>query len=102
MTDTHRALLIDKKLKPVAPHVLLSLLVITPPNHDVLPIVCTDYTYDSEYDIAEGVHLAFDAARVPGGEPTIFFYFTNQARLQLNLGRWGVKKHECVLICACQ
>ncbi len=38
------------------------------PAHDVLPIVCTDYTYDSEHGVAEGVPLAFDAAWVPGGE----------------------------------
>ncbi len=36
-----------------------SLLVITSPAHDVLPIVWTDYTYDSEHGIAEGVPLAF-------------------------------------------
>ncbi len=38
-------------------HVLLSLLVIMSPAHDVMPIVCTDYTYDSEHGIAEGVPL---------------------------------------------
>ncbi len=27
--------------------------------HDVLPIVWTDYTYDLEHGIAEGVPLAF-------------------------------------------
>ncbi len=75
MTDTHtqRALLNDKKLTPVAPHVLLSLLVITLPSQDVLPIIWTDYTYDSEHGIAEGVSLAFfDAAQVPGGELRLF------------------------------
>ncbi len=46
----------------------LSLLALTSPAHDVLPIVCTDYTYDSENGIAEGFPLAFDAARVSGGE----------------------------------
>ncbi len=66
---TQRALLNDKT--PRAPHVLLSLLVTTSPAHDVhdvLPIVCTDYTYDSELDIADGVpqkHL--DAAQVLEG-----------------------------------
>ncbi len=44
-----------KKLMPVAPHVLLSLLVITSPAHDVLPIVWTDYTYDPEHGVAEGI-----------------------------------------------
>ncbi len=44
---------------------MLLCLVITSPAHDVLPIVCTDYTYDSEHGIAEGVPLAFDAAWVP-------------------------------------
>ncbi len=47
---------------------LLSLLVIASPANDVLPIVCTDYTYDSEHGIAEGVPLAFDTARVSRGE----------------------------------
>ncbi len=59
MTDTHRALLNDKKQSRFAPHVLLSLLIITSPTLDVLPIVWTDYTYDSEHCIAEGVPLAF-------------------------------------------
>ncbi len=44
---------------PVAPHVLLSIMVIMSPAHHVLPIVCTDYTYDSEHGIAEGVLLGF-------------------------------------------
>ncbi len=39
--------------------VILSLLVITSPAHDALPIVCTAYIYDSEHGIAEGVPLAF-------------------------------------------
>ncbi len=43
---------------------MLNVMVITSPVHDVLPIVCTDYTYDSELDIADGVPLKrFDAAR---------------------------------------
>ncbi len=51
---------------------LLSLLVIMSPAHDVLPIVWTDYTYDSEHSITEGVPLAFsDTTRVPGGEPPV-------------------------------
>ncbi len=63
---TQRALLNDRKLAPAAPHVL--------PGHDVtrtwhLAISWTDYTYDSELDIAEDVPLAFsEAAQVPGGE----------------------------------
>ncbi len=41
----------------------------TSPAHDVLPIICTDYTYDSELDIADGVPLKrSDAARGPEGE----------------------------------
>ncbi len=57
---TQRALLNDKKQTPVAPHVLLSLLVMTSPAHDVLAIVWTDYTVqsNSEHGIAEGVPLA--------------------------------------------
>ncbi len=57
-----------KKLTLVAPHMLLSLLVIASPANDVLPIVCTDYTYDSEHGIAEGVPPACDTARVSRGE----------------------------------
>ncbi len=38
---------------------LLSLLVITSPTQDVSSIVWTDYTYDSEHSIAEGIPLAF-------------------------------------------
>ncbi len=49
---------------------LLSLLVIMSPAHDVLPIVCTDYTYDSELDIADGVpQMRLDAASRSLGEP---------------------------------
>ncbi len=44
-------------------------LVITSPTHDVLPIIWTDYTYDSEHGIAEVVPLAFsDAASRSLGE----------------------------------
>ncbi len=58
-----RAMLHSWKLTPAADHMLLSLLVITSPAHDVLPIVYTDYTYDSELDITDGVPQAFlDAA----------------------------------------
>ncbi len=56
-------------IPPVAPHMLLSLLVITSPAHDVLPIVCTDYTYDSDHGIAEDVPLAFDAVSRSLREP---------------------------------
>ncbi len=52
----------------------------TSPAADVSPIDWTDYTYDSELGIAEGVPLAFsDAARVPEGEPLLIYcdwYFT--------------------------
>ncbi len=41
----------------------------TSPAPDVLPSILTDYTYDSELDIADGVPLKHsDAARVPEGE----------------------------------
>ncbi len=59
MTDTQRALLNDKKLAPAAHHVLLSILVVTSPAPDVWLSILTDYTYDSELDIADGVPLAF-------------------------------------------
>ncbi len=49
-------------------NMLLSLLVIASTANDVLPIVCTDFTYDSEHGIAEGVPPAFDTARVSRGE----------------------------------
>ncbi len=39
------------------------------PAHDVLPIICTDYTYDADHDIAEGVPPAFNAASHPLWEP---------------------------------
>ncbi len=64
MTDTHRELCwMTKKLAPAALHVLLSILVVTSPAPDVWLSILTDYTYDSELDIADGVPLAFDAAR---------------------------------------
>ncbi len=57
---------------PAAPHMLLSFLVMTSPASDVSPIDWTDYTYDSELGIAEGVPLALsDADRVPEGEPVL-------------------------------
>ncbi len=43
--------------------------------HDVLPIVWTDYTYDLEHGIAEGIPLAFLTQRlVPGGESLFYCY----------------------------
>ncbi len=54
---------------PVAPHMLLILLVITSPAHDILPSVCIDYTYHSDHSIDEGVPLAFDTASRSLGEP---------------------------------
>ncbi len=65
---------------------LLCFLVVTSPARDVLPIIWTDYTYDSEHDIAEGVPLAFsDTARVPEGEPWLIFVrvFISQIYLKL-------------------
>ncbi len=54
-----RALLHSWKLAPAAHHVLLSILVVTSPAPDVWLSILTDYTYDSELDIADGVPLAF-------------------------------------------
>ncbi len=60
---------------------LLSLLVITSPAHDVLPIVCTDYTYDSELDIADGVpQMQLD---VPGGELKLHLHTKTRLKLKL-------------------
>ncbi len=46
-------------LAPAAHHTLLSILVVTSPAPDVWLSILTDYTYDSELDIADGVPLAF-------------------------------------------
>ncbi len=54
-----RALLHSWKLAPAAHHALLSILVVTSPTPDVWLSILTDYTYDSELDIADGVPLAF-------------------------------------------
>ncbi len=54
-----RALLHSWKLAPAAHHGLLSILVVTSPAPDVWLSILTDYTYDSELDIADGVPLAF-------------------------------------------
>ncbi len=63
-----RALLHSWKLAPAAHHVLLSILVVTSPAPDVWLSILTDYTYDSELDIADGVPLAFSTQRlVPSG-----------------------------------
>ncbi len=73
-----RALLHSWKLAPAAHHVLLSILVVTSPAPDVWLSILTDYTYDSELDIADGVPLAFSTQRlVPSG---------NQGYIR-NLGR---------------
>ncbi len=54
MTDTHTEILLnEKKLTPVAPHVILGFLVVTSPTRDVSTIIWTDCTYDSELGIAE-------------------------------------------------
>ncbi len=64
LTHTQRALLNDRKLTPAAHHVLLSILVMTSPAPDVWASILTDYTYDSELDIADGVPpKRLDAAR---------------------------------------
>ncbi len=54
-----RAMLHSWKLAPAAHHVLLSIVVVTSPAPDVWLSILTDYTYDSELDIADGVPLAF-------------------------------------------
>ncbi len=65
-----RALLHSWKLAPAAHHVLLSILVVTSPAPDVWLSILTDYTYDSELDIADGVPPSvFDAASRSLGEP---------------------------------
>ncbi len=46
-------------LGPEEHHVLLSILVVTSPAPDVWLSILTDYTYDLELDIADGVPLAF-------------------------------------------
>ncbi len=55
LSDWHTqiALLNDRKLAPAAHHVLLTILAAP----DILPSILTDYTYDSELDIADGVPL---------------------------------------------
>ncbi len=74
-----RTLLHSWKLAPAAHHVLLSILVVTSPAPDVWLSILTDYTYDSELDIADGVPLAFSTQRlVPSG---------NQGYIR-NLGRF--------------
>ncbi len=40
-------------------HTELCWMTKSSPTHDILPIVWTDYTYDSEHGIAEGIPLAF-------------------------------------------
>ncbi len=65
-----RAMLHSWKLAPAAHHVLLSILVMTSPAPDVWPSILTDYTYDSELDIADGVPRSVSTQLdVPGGEP---------------------------------
>ncbi len=67
-----RAMLHSWKLKPAAPHVLLSLLVMTSPAPDVSPSIWNYYTYDSELDIAERrSRSVFDAASRSLGEPRL-------------------------------
>ncbi len=74
-----RALLHSWKLAPAAHHVLLSILVVTSPAPDVWLSILTDYTYDSELDIADGVPLAFSTQRlVPSGNQG---YIRNLGRL---------------------
>ncbi len=63
-----RAMLHSWKLAPAAHHVLLSILVVTSPAPDVWLSILTDYTYDSELDIADGVPPSVSTQRlVPSG-----------------------------------
>ncbi len=63
-----RATLHSWKLTPAAHHVLLSILVMTSPGPDVWPSILTDYTYDSELDIADGVPRSVSTQRlIPSG-----------------------------------
>ncbi len=63
-----RAILHSWKLEPAAHHVLLSILVMTSPAPDVWPSILTDYTYDSELDITDGVPRSISTQRlVPSG-----------------------------------
>ncbi len=76
-----RALLHSWKLAPAAHHALLSILVVTSPAPDVWLSILTDYTYDSELDIADGVPLAFSTQRlVPSGNQG---YIRNLGRFQI-------------------
>ncbi len=60
------------------------------PAHDVLPIVWTDYTYDSEHSITEGVPLAFsDTTRVPGEEPPLFQHWSVLSTFFKNSKNWA-------------
>ncbi len=75
-----RALLRSWKLTPAARHVLLSILVMTSPAPDVWPSILTDYTYDSELDIADGVPRSVSTQRlVPSGNQG---YIRNLGRFQ--------------------
>ncbi len=58
---------------------LLSLLVIMSPAHDVLPIVCTDYTYDSEHVSLKAFPFAFEQCLVPSGNNG---YISNLGRFE--------------------
>ncbi len=69
----------------------------TSPAHDVLPIVCTDYTYDSELDIADGVPLKrSDAARGPEGElgQTVNEILTAKECRSASTSSFGIKKAD--------
>ncbi len=80
---TRGTLLHSWKLAPAAHHVLLSILVVTSPAPDVWLSILTDYTYDSELDIADGVPLAFSTQRlVPSGNQG---YIRNLGRFHLTL-----------------
>ncbi len=63
-----RAMLHSWKPTSAAHHVLLSILVMTSPAPDVWLSILTDYTYDSELDIADGVPRSVSTQRlVPSG-----------------------------------
>ncbi len=77
---------------PAAHHVFLSILVMTSPAPDVWPSILTDYTYDSELDIADGVPRNVSTQRlVPSGNHG---YIRNLGR-SLLVTRHGVQSVLC-------
>ncbi len=90
-----RALLHSWKLAPAAHHGLLSILVVTSPAPDVWLSILTDYTYDSELDIADGVPLAFrrSVSFPRGTRVTYVTWDVLQQSTSITLGFWQVQTH---------